>query len=271
MKVMGAGFVSFWLANKIDFYLYHYFNFKTPITAYVVPLIMVSLFFCAKWIVKKIIIPVVLLSMTGIIPVIVLTLIGKYYKTDFLYNSYLVLSVAIGIPLLLVFLLILGKFSNHFNSKSLEEIDKLGNGDPKKGGFLFEEYVASLYNKLGYSAQTVGELKKQGKFKTKGFDQGADVVIEFTENGVKKRGIIQCKLYSDKVSNKAIQEVVGALPIYKADFGIVLTNNFFTAAAIELAEANNILLVDRNQLGALIEKVNNPKIHTMIQRNQSAA
>lgn len=36
--------------------------------------------------------------------------------------------------------------------------------------------------------------------------------------------------------------------MYKADKGIVITNNTFTQAAIELAKANNIELVDGGKI-----------------------
>lgn len=62
--------------------------------------------------------------------------------------------------------------------------------------------------------------------------------------------VIQVKFYNNPVGNKAVQEVVGAIGMYKADKGIVVTNSTFTPSAIELAQANNIELVN----GESIEK-----------------
>ena len=64
---------------------------------------------------------------------------------------------------------------------------------------------------------------------------------------------ILAKCYSDKVSNKAIQEVVGSIKHYKADGGMVITNHYFTQSAIKLASSNDINLVDRNKLKELID------------------
>lgn len=102
-------------------------------------------------------------------------------------------------------------------------------------GFEFEKYVANLYKKLGYIIEQV--TKKSG-------DQGADVVA--TKNDTKY--VIQAKFYSNPVGNKAVQEVVAALAMYKADKGIVITNNRFTQSAIKLAGANNIELVDGKKI-----------------------
>ena len=82
---------------------------------------------------------------------------------------------------------------------------------------------------------------------------GADVVAY--KNDVKY--VIQAKYYSNPVGNKAVQEVVAAIGMYKADKGIVITNNTFTPAAIELASANNIELVDGNKIEKLKNEVLN--------------
>lgn len=102
-------------------------------------------------------------------------------------------------------------------------------------GFEFEEYVANLYKELGYTIEQV--TKKSG-------DQGADVV-GFKDD---TKYVIQAKFYNSPVGNKAVQEVVAAIGMYKADKGIVITNNSFTQSAIELAKANNIELVDRRKI-----------------------
>lgn len=104
-----------------------------------------------------------------------------------------------------------------------------------KNGYEFEEYVSKLYEKLGYEVEEV--TRKSG-------DQGADVIV----NKDGKKYVIQAKFYNSPVSNKAVQEVVAAIGMYKADKGIVVTNNRFTDSAIELAKANNIELVNGNKI-----------------------
>lgn len=75
-------------------------------------------------------------------------------------------------------------------------------------------------------------------------DQGADLIL----SGNKGRIAVQAKRYSSKVSNKAVQEVVASKALYKCTEGLVVTNNYFTNSAIELAEANGIGLIDREKL-----------------------
>lgn len=131
-----------------------------------------------------------------------------------------------------------------------KEIERLLKGDMSKeievqkqvveysnvqNGYEFEEYVANLYKELGYKIEEV--TKKSG-------DQGADVIAY--KNNIKY--VIQVKFYNNPVGNKAVQEVVGAKGMYKADKGIVITNSTFTQSAIELAKANNIELVNGEKI-----------------------
>ncbi|MBD7969568.1 restriction endonuclease [Paenibacillus gallinarum] len=101
-------------------------------------------------------------------------------------------------------------------------------------GHEFEQLISLLFTKMGYSTTV-----------TKGSgDQGVDVIAE--KDG-RKYGV-QAKCYSSAVSNKAIQEVTAGLNHYKLEKGLVITNNFFTDSARELAHSNNIVLWDRNIL-----------------------
>ena len=101
-------------------------------------------------------------------------------------------------------------------------------------GIEFEVFVAELFKKMGYKASVT---KASG-------DQGIDVVAE--KNGV--RYGIQAKCYSSNVSNSAVQEVVAGISFYKCDRAIVVTNNYFTSSAIDLAKANSVVLWNREML-----------------------
>ena len=101
-------------------------------------------------------------------------------------------------------------------------------------GVEFEKLIAKLFRKMGYDAEVT---------KTSG-DQGIDVLA--TKNGFKYG--IQAKCYSSQVGNSAIQEAVAGKAYYSLNKVIVVTNNFFTKSAIKLAEANNVILWDRNIL-----------------------
>ena len=101
-------------------------------------------------------------------------------------------------------------------------------------GAEFEQFVANLFNKMGYDATVT---KHSG-------DQGIDVLAE--KNGTKIG--IQAKCYSGSVGNSAIQEAVAGKSYYRVDKVIVVTNNFFTPSAIELAQVNDVILWDRSIL-----------------------
>ena len=101
-------------------------------------------------------------------------------------------------------------------------------------GVEFEKLIAKLFRKMGYDAEVT---------KTSG-DQGIDVIA--TKNGFKYG--IQAKCYSSQVSNSAIQEAVAGKAFYSLNKVIVVTNKYFTKSAIQLAEANSVVLWDRTIL-----------------------
>lgn len=102
-------------------------------------------------------------------------------------------------------------------------------------GHEFEEYCANLLKLNGFSS--VETTKTSG-------DQGIDIIA--FKHGVKYG--IQCKLYSKPVGNSAVQEAYAGKDFYNCNIGIVLTNNTFTASAVELAEKIGIVLWDGNYL-----------------------
>ena len=101
-------------------------------------------------------------------------------------------------------------------------------------GVEFEAFIADMFSRMNYRTQIT---KATG-------DQGIDVIAE---NDEMKIGI-QAKCYSGNVGNAAIQEVVGGKKYYHVTHLLVVTNNYFTESAIRLAQANNVILWDRNIL-----------------------
>lgn len=116
---------------------------------------------------------------------------------------------------------------------SIYDIDNLN-------GYEFEYFLKALFEKMGYNVENT---PLSG-------DQGADLVI----NRFSERIVVQAKRYNDKVSNKAVQEVVASIAQYNAHKGIVATNNEFTLSAIELARSNDVELIDRYKLENLIKQ-----------------
>jgi restriction system protein len=107
-------------------------------------------------------------------------------------------------------------------------------------GYEFERFLKPVFERLGYS---VIHTPLSG-------DQGADLILSRDRGRI----AVQVKRYSSKVSNKAVQEVVASKALYKCTEGLVVTNNYFTNSAIELAKANGIGLIDRDELKRIITK-----------------
>jgi Restriction endonuclease len=70
-------------------------------------------------------------------------------------------------------------------------------------------------------------------------DYGADIVADDYDG---TRYVVQCKRFGSRVNLKAVQEIVGAMKHYGADYTIVATNNEFLNSAIELAKSNGVEL-----------------------------
>ena len=105
----------------------------------------------------------------------------------------------------------------------------------------FENYVADIFNMLGYKTKNT---KLSG-------DQGVDVIAEKDNKII----AIQVKHYSQPVGNHAIMEVVGGARFYNATLCYVITNNYFTKSARQLADANNVILWDRDTLKEKLSEI----------------
>ena len=111
-------------------------------------------------------------------------------------------------------------------------------------GIDFEHYLAALFKQLGYSVSLT---------KTSG-DYGVDLILRKETAKI----IVQAKCYKNKVPIKAVQEISAARSYYETSIAWVITNNYFTQPAINLAEANGVRLIDRKELISLICKVKDP-------------
>ena len=123
--------------------------------------------------------------------------------------------------------------SSHIPIYTLDVLDLLS-------GTQFEGFLAKLFTKMGHTAEVT----------TTSGDQGGDLIIS---KGNKKT-VVQAKRYSDKVGNSAIQEAVTAIRYYDCNNAMVVTTNYFTKSAIELANSNNVVLTDRDYLEELLEE-----------------
>ena len=102
-------------------------------------------------------------------------------------------------------------------------------------GHEFEYFCAELLKENGFV--NVEVTQASGDF-------GVDVLAE--KDGVTYA--VQCKCYSDKVGNHAVQEATSGAQYYHRMVAVVLTNSTFTPAAIETAQKTNVLIWDREKL-----------------------
>jgi hypothetical protein len=98
----------------------------------------------------------------------------------------------------------------------------------------FETFCAEQLRQSGWDAYVTQQSR----------DQGVDVIAQ--KNGF--RIVLQCKLYSSPVGNKAVQEVVAARGFEQAHYCAVVSNSSYTSAAEQLASTNNVLLIHYSEL-----------------------
>lgn len=192
---------------------------------------------------------------------IVLSIIGIIIGSVMLANTNYSL---IGLPLILpsIAMLIGGMIfcgigtSEKLEQKAFEEAIIKSNMSEidRMDGKTFEKYLAALFKSKDYSA----ELTKASG------DYGVDVILHSSSES---KIIIQAKCYSNKVPISAIQEISAARSYYGTNNAWVITNNYFTQPAINLARSNGIKLIDRK---ALAELINSTEGATTITQNEIA-
>ncbi len=101
----------------------------------------------------------------------------------------------------------------------------------------FEAFCAEELQRVGWNTRVTMQTR----------DQGTDIVAE--KGGI--RVVLQCKLYSRPVGNKAVQEVAAARTHEQAGYGVVVTNNSYTQAASQLATTNGVYLLHYGDLRSL--------------------
>ena len=135
---------------------------------------------------------------------------------------YLILAIIIVLAVVLVVRAVIRRLPHELPMDEME-------------GHDFEYYCADLLKANGFLEVEV--TKGSGDF-------GADILAE-------KDGItyaVQCKCYDKPIGVKAVQEVYAGRDYYDRMVGGVMTNQYFTQPAVELAKKLNIMLWDRGYL-----------------------
>ncbi|MGG7143544.1 restriction endonuclease [Clostridium nigeriense] len=166
-----------------------------------------------------------------------------YLKKHKIGVLYLFTLGFFGVGWLIDCIIIWTKIFKNYNSNKINPYNEIIYIDNLSDGWQFEHYTANLLKKLGYS--NVKVTSGSG-------DYGVDILA--SKSGIKYA--IQCKLYSNPVSNKAVQEIYSGKDFYKCDVAVVITNSTFTKAAIQLANSLNVILIDRTELISLLKQIN---------------
>ncbi len=109
-------------------------------------------------------------------------------------------------------------------------------------GHDFEYYCADLLRYNGY--EDVEVTKGSGDF-------GVDILMSKGEVTY----AVQCKCYDKPIGVKAVQEVYAGKDYYERMIGVVMTNQYFTQPACELASRLRVILWDRDRLKNLADSV----------------
>lgn len=98
----------------------------------------------------------------------------------------------------------------------------------------FEQHCVNILIGAGWIARTT----------VASGDQGVDITAEKAG----RRVVLQCKLYSQPVGNKAVQEVIAGRMFAGADAAAVVTNATYTRSARDLARRTGVLLLTAHDL-----------------------
>ena len=135
------------------------------------------------------------------------------------------------------------KIIEDFNEALLAAIAKMS---PKK----FEAFSRALLNRMGVEFTEKGvQVSNDGGIDGYGYHVDVD---DFRTTRV----VIQCKRYNaGPVSEPAINQFLGTMNKFQADYGVFITNSRFTNAAKTAAkEGSPITLIDGNELVRLVKK-----------------
>jgi restriction system protein len=113
-----------------------------------------------------------------------------------------------------------------------------------KNGYDFERWCAERLRLHGWNAHATPSSG----------DQGIDVIAQRGPTSVG----IQCKLYSNPVGNKAVQEAFSGSAFHGVDHAVVVASSGFTPQARDLAERTGVALIKPEQLPHLADFLEKP-------------
>lgn len=106
----------------------------------------------------------------------------------------------------------------------------------------FEDWCAARFRESGWHASVTPGSG----------DHGVDVIASRNDMSV----VVQCKLHSRPVGNRAVMEALAGKAFKRANIAIVVATSSFTPKAIELAEKTQTHLVQAHDLDRFISRLN---------------
>lgn len=124
-----------------------------------------------------------------------------------------------------------------YKREKIKKIEDLLQLTPRQ----FEEYVAQLFEALGYKVE-ITPLSN---------DKGSDIIMYKDD----MKYVVQCKRYKGTVGSPEIQTFIGSMTHYNADKGFYVTTGMFSFEAENMASKHPIKLINRTELVNMIIKV----------------
>lgn len=133
------------------------------------------------------------------------------------------------------------QYQEEFKTKLLDAISKMS---PKK----FETFSRALLSKMKVEFTEAGtQISNDGGIDGLGYCR--------TDDFRTSRVVIQCKRWQNNVGSPEIDQFLGAMNKFQADYGIFITNSHYSASAREAARAGTpITLIDGDELVRLVKK-----------------
>jgi len=104
----------------------------------------------------------------------------------------------------------------------------------------YEGQIVDKFQREFPDEEILADTKVPGYFSKT--ERQVDVLIKGMMGGHRIFGVVECKCFNKKVDVKVVDSFVGFLQDVKANLGVIITNNGFTEAASNRAEANSIRL-----------------------------
>lgn len=156
------------------------------------------------------------------------------FKSPWIY----IMTPIIGIVIVLLANLIIHHMKQEEEKRHMKAL-KEADIDSMEG-IMFEKYIAAILEHRGFKTSIT---KGSGDF-------GVDIIAS-RDN---QRYAVQVKRYRSNVSRTAVSDAVAGKKYYDCNIAMVITNSYFSPAAIDLADKNHCKLVNRNVLADWINE-----------------